>query len=180
MANQQMVQLRQNQQYLVQSDGIVKLPQVEAMEIAGLTIDQAEDVLEEAYKEYYNDPFVKLQFINKRAIILRGQNSVVVPLTNERMTLPEVLALSGGVQFGDKAQNIRIIRGDLQDPEIFLVDLTTIDGMKNSIIPVMPGDVIYVEPWRRPWREAVRDASPVISVVTSVATLVFIILNAQN
>jgi polysaccharide export outer membrane protein len=180
MQNQQFVQVRENQQYLVQADGTVKLPQVEAVSLAGLTIDEAEDVLEEAFEEYYKKSFVKLQFLNKRVVVLKGQNSQVVPMTNERMTLPEILALSGGVQFGDKAQNIRIIRGDLQNPEIFMVDLTTAEGMRNSVIPIMPGDVIYVEPWRRPWREALRDASPVISVATSVATLVFLIVNSYS
>lgn len=177
--NQQFNQVRESQQYLVQSDGTVKFPVVGTIYLEGLTLDEAEAKLEVLYNDYFNESFVRLQFLNKRVIIFSGEQSMVVPLENQNMNVLEVLALSGGVNFGSKANNIRLIRGDLTDPTVFMMDLTTVEGMKQSIVPVQPGDVIYIEPWRRPWRETLRDLSPVIGVVSSVATLVFLLANSN-
>ncbi|MFT6940916.1 MAG: polysaccharide export outer membrane protein, partial [Cyclobacteriaceae bacterium] len=69
---------------------------------------------------------------------------------------------------------------DLTNPEVFLVDLSTVQGMRQSMISVLPGDVIYIEPWRRTWLQGLRDVAPVLGITSSVATLVFLIVNTAN
>ncbi len=172
----QMQQTRNQFTYLVQENGIVKLPVIGEVEIAGLTINEAERKLERLYDSSYVDSFVKLQFQNKRVTVL-GQTSQVVPLLNENTSLLEVLALAGGIPFGSKAQNVKIIRGDLQNPEIYVIDLSTISKMRSTVPDIMPGDVIYIEPWRRPWQEGMRDLSPVLGLISSVVTLIFLFSN---
>ncbi len=163
--------------YLVQIDGLTKLPLVGKVDLKGMTIDQAESELERLYDEYYKDVFVKLSFENKRVVLLGASGGQVIPLVNQNMTLVEVLALSGGLEFGAKAHNIRIVRGPLSNPSVFEVNLNTVEGMKQSIIPIEPGDIIYVEPWRRPFFEALRDITPVLSATTSVIAFVVLINN---
>jgi polysaccharide export outer membrane protein len=175
-------QLNQNRQrfkYLVQMDGTLKLPMVGTHSIAGLTIDEAERMLEGEYDKIYKGSFLKISFLNKRVTVL-GTVNRVIPIENENTSLLEVLALAGGIQFGSKAQNIRVLRGDLSNPEIFLIDLTTTEAMRDSMLTIVPGDVIYIEPWRRPWLQTLRDISPVIGVTSSVTTLVFLLVNSLN
>lgn len=166
-----------NFNYLVQINGQTKFPMVGKVDLEGLTIDEAETILEERYNEFYKDVFVKLSFDNKRAIILGATGGQVIPLINQNMTLVEVLALAGGVEFGARAHNIRIIRGPLSNPAVFEVNLNTVEGMRQSIIPIEPGDIIYVEPWRRPFFEAMRDITPVLSATTSLIAFVLLINN---
>ncbi|MEM9325812.1 MAG: polysaccharide biosynthesis/export family protein [Bacteroidota bacterium] len=161
--------------YLVQQDGYLKVPVLGKVKVDSLTIDEAETILEERFEEYYKGAFVRLQFANKRVTVLGSVGNMMVPLVNENMTLPEVLAISGGVTFGSKAQNIRIIRGDLTDPQVFVINLNTVEGMMNSIIPIEPNDIIYVEPWRRPFLEAFQDIAPFLSVTTSLVAIVVLI-----
>ncbi len=161
--------------YLVQQDGFVKLPVLGKIDVDSLTIDEAEAVLEERFNEFYVGSFVKLTFANKRVTVLGSAGNLMVPLTNENMTLPEILALSGGVNYGSKAQNIRIIRGDLTNPQVYVVNLNTIEGMMNSIIPIEPNDIIYVEPWRRPFFEALKDITPILTATTSLIAFVLLI-----
>jgi len=168
---------RQRFDYLIQSDGTVRLPIVGQINIEGLTIIEAEKVLQQSYNELYKDSFVKVAVSNRRVIVLGGTGGQVITLDNENMTIAEVLALYGGVQMGLKANNIRLIRGDLSDPEVFQIDLTTITGLKSSSLIVMPGDIIYVEPWRRPWLQTLRDVSPVLSITSSVIAFVLVIQN---
>lgn len=166
-----------NFNYLVQIDGEVKLPLIGKINLEGLTIDIAEKVLEERYNEFYKDVFVKLSFGNKRVVMLGATGGQVIPLINQNMTLIEVLALSGGVDFGAKAHNIRVIRGPLSNPTVFEINLNTVEGMKQSIVPIEPGDIIYVEPWRRPFFEALRDITPVLTATTSIIAFVVLINN---
>lgn len=160
--------------YTVQSDGKVKFPVVDIVEIAGLTLLQAESKLQQLYNEYYKDSFVRLVYNNKRVFVLGANGGAVVPLKNENTSLMEVLATYGGINMGAKANNIKVIRGDLTNPQVFMVDLTTVAGMKASMVTIMPGDIIYIEPWRRVLYEGLRDISPILSLVSSVIALVFV------
>ncbi len=173
--NMQNMQRQQQFSYLVQQDGSVKFPVIDLIFIEGYTILEAESIVQDAYDEYYKDSFVKIEFENKRVVVLGGAGNVVIPLENENISLLEVLALAGGVAKGDKVQNIKIIRGDLTNPQIYAIDLTTIDGMRNSIISLQPGDIVYVEPWRRVWVESLRDVAPILSILTSLLTLSLVI-----
>jgi polysaccharide biosynthesis/export protein len=165
------LQDRGSQQYLVMDNGSVKLPMVGAVKVDGLTLNEAEKTLEACYNEFYNDVFVILKYSNKRVIVLGAIGGHVVPLRNENMNLLEVLALAGGIKDNAKSYNIRLIRGDLNNPEVQLIDLSTIEGMRKANLRVLSDDVIYVEPVRRTVPETLRDISPMLSLFTTVVTL---------
>ena len=158
-------------QYLVDVNGIVQFPLIDEVKVSGLTIKQAEEILRQAYGEFYQDAYVVLRFNNKRVIVLGAPGGQVIPLNNQNMRLTEVLALAKGMTPDARANNIRLIRGD----KVFIADLSTFQGYQTSNYVMQPGDILYVEPVRRPFIEALRDYSPVITIVTSLATLIFII-----
>ncbi len=168
---------RREYSYLVMEGGEVKLPILGHVHVQGLTLDEAEAKLEKAYDTYYKEAFVKLQFLNKRVVVLGASGGQVITLENENTTLPEILAAAGGVDMGAKAHNIRIIRGDYANPQVFLVDLSTVKGMQQSMIVMKPGDIVYIEPWRRVWLEGLKDIAPVLSLVSSVLTLSLVLQN---
>ena len=162
-------------QYLVDIDGMAKFPLINEVRVEGLTIKKAEEMLEEAYDKFYEGAFVRLQFNNKRVIVLGAPGGQVIPLTNENMRLTEVLALAKGIGADARASNIRVIR----EKKVFVADLSTFAGYQEFNLVMQPGDIVYVEPVRRPFIEALRDYSPVITIVTSLATLIFIISQAK-
>ncbi len=153
--------------YLIQVDGTAKLPIIGKKMLSGLTVDQAEAMLEQAYDEFYVDSFVKLTVESRRVIVFNAAGASVIPLQNENMTLVEILALSGGLKLGSKASEIKIVRGDLTNPIVYHIDMSTIAGMQKTIVDIESGDIIYIEPWRRPWQLAIKDISPVFSVVST-------------
>ena len=166
---------REDREYLVEADGRVKLPMVGMVHLEGYTLKEAESVLQKLYSKFYKEPFVALEFTNKRVIVLGATGGQVIPLNNENMNLLEVLALAGGLNDKAKGYNIRLIRGDLNNPEVQLIDLSTIEGMKKADLRVLPGDIIYVEPVRKVVSESLTDITPFISVILSIATLVVLI-----
>ena len=166
-----------NPDFLVRNDGYVKLPVIGDIQMAGLTLNQADSLLEREYSPYYEGVFVITQYINKRVIVLGSTGGQVIPLLNENITLVEILALAGGVGTQSKVNKIRLIRGDLDDPEVRIIDLSTIEGMKNASLKIQPNDIIYVEPVQRITTEALRDITPIFSLITSLLTLFVLIDN---
>lgn len=161
--------------YPVDVNGTIKLPLLGAVKLEGLTLRQAEEILQQEYSRYYQDPFVTIQFVNKRVVVLGSPGGRVIPLVNENTRLTELLALAEGLDTDARSNNIRVLRGQ----QVFVVDFSTVDGyLKNDMI-LRPGDIIYVEPVRRPFSEGLRDYGPILSVITSVGTLIIVILQSN-
>lgn len=167
-------------EYLVSSKGEVILPLVGRVNILDHTILQVDSVLSKEYNAFYENCFVLTKCVNRRVIVLGAQGGKVVPLLNENMSILEVLAEVGGVDNNAKVQNIRLIRGDLNNPIVQVIDLSTIAGMRRASLEVQSGDVIYVEPVRRVISESIRDISPIVGVLTSVVTLIFLISTSRR
>ncbi len=161
--------------YLIDLNGLIKLPLVNEIMLEGLTLKQAEEVLQKEYAKFFKDPFVQLSFANKRVIVLGALGGQVIPLINENITLVEVLGLAKGLDNTSKAQNIRLIRGE----KVYAVDFSTIDGFRNGNMLIQSGDVVYVETVRRPFSEALRDYSGIISMLVALTTLIAVV-NSVN
>jgi len=162
--------------YLVDVSGVVRFPMVSEINLEGLTIKQAEEILQKEYNKFYQQPFIRLKFTNKRVVVLGAPGGQVIPLTNENTRLTEILAMAKGIGNDAKAHNIRILRNE----NVFISDLSTFEGyLKNNII-MMPGDIVYVEPVRRSFSEGFKEYGPVISIVTSIGALVIVILQINK
>jgi polysaccharide biosynthesis/export protein len=162
--------------YLVEQDGTVRFPKIAPLKVEGLTIRQAQEILEKEYEASFVNSFVILKFANKRVTVLGAPGGQVIPLVNENTTLAEVLALSKGISNDAKANNIRVIRGD----QIMIADLSTFEGYQKNNIVIQSGDIVYVEPIRRPFAESFREYGPIISVITSIGTLVVVIITLND
>lgn len=175
--------------FLVQADGTAVIPMVGRVRLSGLTLLEADSTLAILFTKYYTEPFVSTRVTNNRVIILGAVGGQVISLTNDNMNLLEVLALAGGVdgsggsgggglyRNGGRADNIRIIRGDLKNPRVQQIDLSTLDGMRRASLQVEPNDVIYVEPIRRPFLDGLAEAGPIISLSGLLLTTTYFIIS---
>ena len=169
----QSVQRKADPYYLIDVIGVAKFPMIGELNVEGLTIRQAEAILQKEYSKYYTDPFVILTYSNKRVVVLGAMGGHVIPLVNDNVTLVEVLALATGLNNDSKANNIRVLRGE----QFFVADLSTIEGYRRTNMIMQPGDIVYVEPIRRPFSESARDYLPVVSLLTSLTTLIVVLIN---
>ena len=158
--------------YLVDFDGTAKLPIVGRVKLSGLTLREAELYLEKLFAEHYNKPFVMLKVSNRRVIIFPGAGGTasVLKLVNNNTTLLEALAMAGGIKTG-KARKIKLIRGDPKDPEVYLFNLATIEGMKNGDMVIQANDIIYVEPVLEVTKTILGELTPILSLMTTILLL---------
>ena len=134
--------------YKVRTDSTIKVPLIGRIKVAGLSLAEVEEKIELKLVNQFNSPFVICRISNRRVYLFQGgYNSSIVELQNENTTLFEILAGSGGIYQEGNASRIKLIRGDLKNPDIYLVDLSTIDGMKTANLNLMAGDIIYIDPF---------------------------------
>ncbi|MGD1839572.1 MAG: polysaccharide biosynthesis/export family protein [Thermonemataceae bacterium] len=181
IANPNMAQQTGNSfnEFTVQQNGQVYLPMLGAVAVEGLTIQQVDSLLtgEEYFGQYFKESFVRTVCNNHRIILFKGQTGQVIPLLNENMTLIEAIAQTGGVPNNVRTTNIRLIRGDLQNPNIYVINLTSIEGVRRVNLRLRPGDIVYLEPIRRTFLESINDISPFLSFIVTTLTLTFLVLD---
>jgi polysaccharide export outer membrane protein len=161
--------------YLVEQDGYVELPLFGRTYAKGLTENQLEDLIEEKCSAIFVEPYAILKVINRRAFVFKGSEAAVVSLNQGPTSLIEVITKAGGIGTDLKAYKIRIIRGDLSNPEIIEVDLSTIQGLQNANLIVQTNDIVYIEQRIRYVSLGLREITPIVSVVGTVTTVMLLI-----
>ena len=175
------IQVRERMKYLVLANGEVKLPVIGYVKLEGLTINEANVFLGEKYSQFFSNAFVNVKLLNRRVVLFDAVGGQVIPLENENMNLLEVLALSKSITNRVYVDNIRLIRGDLKNPNVQLIDLSTIDGMKKANLIVRANDIIYIEPKRTLAGQALREnILPYITVLTSISQAVLLYLSLKQ
>ncbi len=164
--------------YTIQPDSLVKLPVIGNVNIVGMTIEDAQDYLEQLYSEYYIDPYILLTITNNRVIVFPGSGgeAQVIYLKNNNTTLLEVIALGGGIAERGRAKHIKLIRKEeTGERKVYLIDLSTIEGLQYTDLVVQNGDYIYIEPVPELGKELLKDIAPIFSLISSTAGIIFII-----
>lgn len=166
--------------YLVEEDGSVEFPLYGKMQVVGYTANELEDLIENRSEGLFKEPFVILKVTNRRAFVFKGSTAQVVSLNEGPTNLLEVIAKSGGLANELKAHKIKIIRGDLKNPEIIKVDLSTIKGLQDAELTIQSNDIIYVERRFRVASELLAEITPIISLATSLTTIIVLVNNLKK
>jgi len=155
--------------YPIDIEGNAKLPVLGKTMLKGMTLREAEKMLEEKYSLYYVRPFVMLKVNSKRALVFPGMGGAgrVIPLDYNNTTLLEGLAIAGGISLDGKAYEIKLIRRKADKAEVYHIDLSTIDGINQGNIILQANDIIYVEPRLKISQGILNELAPVLSLFSS-------------
>lgn len=156
----------------VESDGTAKFPVVGRLMMIGLTKREAENFLENKYAEEFKNPFVTIEISNRSVLVFPGSGAAkVVNFTKENMTLVDALAEAGGAGKG-KTKKIELIRGNLKNPEVYEINLNTLEGMKSANLALQNGDIIYVQPYESGGAQFTQEVLPYLTTAVTLTGLV--------
>ncbi len=174
---QQFQQLSTGLPYTIEFDGMVNLPIINRVNINGMTVREAEYFLEDKYEETFIDPFILLNVSNRRVTIFPGDGGSgrVITLENNNIKLLEALALAGGIAEDGRSNRIKLIRGDLSDPQVYKIDLSKIDNVSQANIILQANDIIYIEPVGATVNQVIGEVAPLIALITSFLTLYIVL-----
>lgn len=137
----------QDKGILVDSEGVISLPLLEDVPIAGLTQKEAAQKIEKGYDKYLQYSKVRLEVLNKRAYIIgEVQKPGELPLQNEQLTLLQAIAQAGDFTDTANRQKILIIRALQNGAETQMIDLTDINSITHANLMIKPNDIVYILP----------------------------------
>lgn len=157
--------------YMIEFDGVVKLPTLNRVKLAGMTIREAETFLEKEYSTYFQKPFVLLRVNNRKVYVFKGGGEAgsVINIPENRLTLIEALAMSGGIPDGDKAYQIKLIRGDLSsNPKVYKYDVSSFDDIRGSNLLLQANDIIYIDSRPRYVRRVLAELTPYLALLSTI------------
>ncbi len=160
---------RNQDPYLVEYDGLVKVPTIGRINVAGLTIKETEKLLEEKYSQYYQKPFVLVKVTNRRVVVFTSGSTKgeVLNIENEKFTLIEALAQAGGIDDFSKAYQIKLLRGDLENPQVYKYNISSIEEMRKANMVLQANDIIYVDKRARYAQRTLDELMPYIALLNT-------------
>ncbi len=154
----------QNGRYVVPVDGTLRLPWVDRVNVQGLTIDEAERSIEQAYAPFLNEPDVTLRLLFARPLTvavlgevdrpgtysLRFDEGTVSELSVDRTAqwpnVTQAIQLAGGITQTADIREIQVRRQRLGEDKVISVNLWALlkDGEIYQDINLRDGDTIVV------------------------------------
>ncbi len=132
--------------YIVNAEGYINFPSLGQFKIAGLTITQATELLNEKLLPFLNNPIINIRYINFKVSVLgevRAPGSY--PVTNERITILEAIAIAGDLTIYGKRKSVTLIREQNGKRTFTNIDLTNKELFDSPYFYLTQNDIIYVE-----------------------------------
>ncbi|MBD3749192.1 MAG: polysaccharide biosynthesis/export family protein [Sphingobacteriales bacterium] len=136
-----------NYKYTVTSEGMVTLPVIGEVKIAGLTREGAKNLIQSLYeKELFKNPIIEFTVNSLKVTLLgafKAQGNYV--LENENYDLIDLIGQAGGIDEDVNIKTVRIIRGDRKHPELIMANLNNINTLSSPKLKLQDGDIIIAE-----------------------------------
>ncbi|MCG8475804.1 MAG: polysaccharide biosynthesis/export family protein [Cytophagales bacterium] len=167
--------------FQIRRDGTIVLPEIGNVPLSGLTIREAENVLEQKLKDVFEAPFVRVQVLNFQFTI-NGEVGRPGKFTSykPKTTLVDALAMAGSfTEFADRGR-VKIVRR-LEEGYVTAtyVNLLNEDFLSSPFYYVHPNDMIFVEPLKaKAYRNyGSKDISTTVQIVSTAASITAILLS---
>tara|TARA_B100000953_G_scaffold276684_1_gene250995 strand:+ start:4435 stop:5205 length:771 start_codon:yes stop_codon:yes gene_type:complete len=163
--------------YLVSPEGTINFPVLGTIDVKGLTRTEVQETLENQIADYVRDPVVDVRIVNFSITVLGEVGSPGrVQITDGRITLPELLAMSGDVRYTGKRENIRVIREVDGVKSVGIINMTETDLFNSPYFYLKQNDIVYVEPTYARMKSAGFFGSPgaILGLISSVLGLILI------
>jgi len=130
---------------LIPADGRVNLPLIGSVKLTGYTEKEASKFLIKKYKKYLRNPYIHVRILNQKLFVIgEVKKPGTVLVTNGTMSLFEALATSGDLTDYADRTDIKIIRGNMRNPEIREINLTDLNKIRYASLILRPNDIVYV------------------------------------
>lgn len=163
------------QGYLVDENGYINFPELGRLYVKDMTKEQLIAMLEERIKIDIEKPVVNVRFLNYKITIM-GEVSKpgVYSVNDEKITLPQALALAGDLTIYGKRENVQICRiNDNGEKHFQTLDLRNPAIFNSPYYYLQQNDMIYVAPNKAQASRAAYNQT--WSTIISVASLLFTI-----
>lgn len=169
--------------YEVNPEGNIDLPTIGLVNVLGMTLEQAQEVIKQKASEFSDGIIVTCRMVTFR-IKVAGEVAKpgVYTFYQPSVNVFDALVSAGDLTYYGNRQKVRIIRKNADEDAIYTLDIRKASVMKNKNYYLRPGDIVYVEPNKR--TKSFSTINPPLTTITSsislIASIVAIIVSIHN
>lgn len=164
-------------QNTVDVDGNIELPKVGKMRVAGLTRDEAKQLITNEYADFLKNPIVTIRFGNFRFAVLgevRSPGYYSVP--NEKINVLEAMAQAGDMTQYAKKNSVKIIRDVNGKRELVTLNFNDRSLLNSPDYYLNRYDIIYVQPEKiKFFSENYSRTTAIIASATSLLAILLVV-----
>jgi polysaccharide export outer membrane protein len=146
--------------YQVDNSGVIELPILGKVEVGGLTLVQARELIREKAKKYYVDPAVNVRFLNYYILVYGDvPHPGKINLVNEKINIMEAIGMAGDIPLTSRKDNVVLIREENGHKLFVSLNLNSSKIFQSPYYYLRSGDMLYVSPTKAKARQVTADLS---------------------
>lgn len=164
--------------FIVDEEGNINYPQFGQIHVAGKTIDQIREDLQNRVNEYMQKSSVFVKLINRTITVLGevrapGQH----PMVKNQLSIFEALGTAGDItDFGNR-RSVKLIRETPGGKQVESIDLTDPNLISSAYYYILPHDILYVEPVSKVYGQKTMPFGTGVSLVFSAISTALLLIN---
>jgi len=164
--------------YNVDEKGFINYPIAGMVKVEGMTLHEAEEVIEKKLEGFLNTPNVAMKFLNKTFTVLGEVNQPgQFEYYKDHINIFQALGLARDLTEAGNREEIIIFRQKDETLEKAIINLKNQDLLLSDYYYIRPNDIIYVKPTAvRRWRLI----SGTYGLLLSTTTTLIVILDRIN
>lgn len=163
--------------YLVDDEGFIDFPVLGGIKVGGLTTSEAKKKLSGLLKEYLKEPVVNLRLLNFRVTV---SGEVLRPgsftVTSERLSIPDALALAGGLTDYANRTNVLVARESGEELVLNRVNMQTTDFFSSPYYYLQQNDLLYVEPLKSKAGAVSDQTNKIVPIISAMGAIMAIVI----
>ena len=129
--------------------GVIKLPMLGNLKVAGISVSQAEAVVQKKADEFINDAIVNVKLLNFMITVMgEVRNPGVYYNYKNSITVLEALAMANGNTDFAAIKKVMVVRPGPEGNHTYMLDLSTRDSFLSDAFYLRSNDYVIVQPDR--------------------------------
>lgn len=133
--------------FRVNTRGVILLPVIGEVSVAGLTEEAAKNTVQKRVDEYFKDATVKVKILTYKITVLgEVRNPGVYYNYDKSITILDALGLANGTTEYASIKRVLVLRTTATGNKSYRLDLTGGGMTASEAFYLLPNDVLYIEP----------------------------------
>jgi polysaccharide biosynthesis/export protein len=159
--------------YEVETDGSITLPIIGKVNVAGKTIVQSENEIEDKAKTFLKEVTVKVKLLNFRVTVLgEVKNPGLYHTYSYNFSTLDAIGMANGNTDFASLSNVMVVRPTKEGSRTFTLNLNNKSALSSDGYYLQPNDVVFIQPARNKFiQPRVSAATLILSSISSVLLL---------
>jgi len=163
--------------YTVDEKGYINFPQLGALNVAGKTVLEIQDEMQERIQAYIENTSVFVKLVDRTITVIGEVNSPGIQVIyKNQLTIFEALATAGDLNDWGNRRDVKLFRNSDDGTEVVSIDLTDPELLSSEYYYIYPNDVVYVEHRTRVFGFKTLDYTTFFTIFLSLVTTAVLIV----